>query len=56
MWYIILALYAIIAILAYVFVIRKWNKSTFEKVWFSIFWLPVFIAWLFHKFYNNIKN
>lgn len=56
MWYIILAIYVVIGILAYVFVISKWTKPLWEKIWYSFFWVAVFIAWLGHKFYNNMKK
>ena len=56
MWYYVLAAYVVIGVLAYAFVFVKWTKPLWEKVWYSIFWMPVLVAWFGHKFYNNIKK
>ena len=55
MWYWILAVYVVVGLLAYVFVISKWSKPTWEKVWYAVWWPAVFLAWLGHKLYNNLK-
>lgn len=54
MWYIISAVYVVIGLLAYFFVISKWAKPLWEKVWFAVFWIVLLPLWILHKIWNNI--
>lgn len=57
MWWIIAVLYVLIGICSYCFIFNKWEKKTlFEKIWFSVFWPAVLLAWVFHKLYNWLKK
>lgn len=56
MWYIILAVYVLIGILAYIFVFSNWSKSLFEKIWYSVFWIAVLVANIVHRVYNYFKK
>lgn len=52
MWYIIVAVVWIIgAIIAYP-IIKKWEKSTAETIWFCLIWpclIPLYIIHLLHN-------
>lgn len=56
MWYWISAAYVVIGLLAYVLVFSKWTKPLWEKIWHAVWWPTVFLAWLGHKLYNNLKS
>jgi len=56
MWYVIAAVYVLAAVLTYVCVCRKWDNPTYEKVWFSIFWIALLPLWVIHAVYNAEKN
>ena len=45
--------YVIIAILAYFLVFKNWdNKSNFEKIWYSIFWIAVLPLYAIHAIHK----
>lgn len=54
MWYIIIAAYVAIGLLAYLFIFDEWDKPTWEKVWYSVFWIALIPLWILHKIWNNI--
>ena len=54
-WWI--AAYVIIAILVYIGITRNWtNKSTFEKIWISIFWIFLPPFYLIYSLSNGKKS
>ena len=55
-WIIIAIVYVVIGIAAYFLFINKWDKSQAEKIWYSIFWLPLIPLWILHKIYNWSKG
>lgn len=55
-WILVAILYVIIGIGVYFFIISKWNKPLSEKIWYSVFWLPLIPLWIIHKIYNALKK
>jgi hypothetical protein len=51
-WTIVAILYAIGMVVAWFGFIRKWRRKTWEKVWFTVFWLPTFLT----RVYEFIRN
>ena len=33
--------------------IKKWGKSTFETIWYTIFWPVLILLYLIHKVHNS---
>lgn len=52
-WLIVFIVYAIIGILAYKYIISKWDNTKFEKVWFSCVWIALIPLYIIHYFYNK---
>lgn len=51
-WLIVLIVWLIGIVVAYKFIISKWDNTKFEKVWFSIIWpclIPLYIIHLIHN-------
>lgn len=57
-WWIIAAIIYIAGIfISYKTVISKWTKqSTFNKIWFSIFWIVLIHLYGIHILYNRLKG
>ena len=49
----LIGIYIIIAILAYVFYFKNQDISTFEKIWDSVFWIAMIPLFVIHKIHNS---
>lgn len=50
-WYFIIAVWLIGAVITHC-LIKKWDNSKFEKIWYSVFWpvlIPLFIIHWVHN-------
>jgi len=55
-WTIIAICYIIGMAVAWLCFIRKWERGKWEKVWFTVFWLPVFLTRVFEFVWNYIRH
>ena len=52
-WILVLVLWIVGGIFSYNKYISKWNKSKFEKIWFSVLWPAIVPLYLIHYIHNN---